>query len=78
MEPIAVDCQFNEDGTVRVRRVKVRGAWQSVAQGRQWLDDEGRHVLIMLDDTDVRTLKLDAGSLSWEITPDQSSGTAVV
>ena len=47
--PIEVDCTFDEDGRVRVRRVRLGRPWQAVEQGRQWADADGRHVLIMLD-----------------------------
>ena len=47
METVAVDCRFAEDGAVQVRKVHLNGRWQSVGQGWQWLDENGRHVLIM-------------------------------
>ena len=78
VEHVAVDCKFKKDGTVRVMRVKVGDLWLPVTQGRQWQDDDGRHILIMLDDTKVRTLSLNPQSLTWEITPDQPPDTAAV
>lgn len=78
MEPVAVDCQFRKDGTIRVRRIKDGDLWRPVTQGRQWLDDRGRHVLIMIGDTNVRTLTLGAQSLIWQIAPDHSSRTTAV
>lgn len=65
MEPIGVDCVFAEDGTVRVRRIAVGGDWQGVEQGRQWLDEAGRHVLIMLDGREVREIVLRSHQLVW-------------
>ncbi|MCP4415232.1 MAG: hypothetical protein GY805_01335 [Chloroflexi bacterium] len=65
MKTIGVDCSFAEDGSVRVRKVQLNGRWQSVGQGRQWQDENGRHVLIMLPDDTVYEIVLQAGSLQW-------------
>ena len=65
MERIGVDCIFEENGHVRVRRIAVAGEWQGVEQGRQWLDEAGRHVLIMLDGREVREIVLRSGKLTW-------------
>jgi len=65
MEQIGVDCIFDQDGTVRVRRITVGGEWKGVEQGRQWLDDAGRHVLIMLDSREVREIVLLNQELTW-------------
>ena len=78
MKSVAVDCLFQEDGTIRVRRVRVEGTWAAIGQGRQWQDEEGRHVLIMLDGRDVWELLLNAGSLAWELKRIQASRSAVV
>lgn len=78
METVAVDCRFAEDGVVQVRKVQLNGRWQSVGQGRQWLDENGRHVLIMLPGDDVRELVLQAGTLRWEmVVIGGRGGTAV-
>jgi hypothetical protein len=65
MKTIGVECLFAEDGSVRVRKVQLNGRWQSVGQGRQWQDENGRHVLIMLPDDTVREIVLQAGTLCW-------------
>ena len=65
MKTIGVACRFAEDGSVRVQKVQLNGRWQSVAQGRQWQDENGRHVLIMLAGEEVREIVLQAGSLQW-------------
>lgn len=65
MRAIGVDCIFTAAGTVRVRRIRSNGRWQTVEQGRQWQDEEGRHVLIMLDGTFVREIVLNASDLRW-------------
>ena len=67
MEPIEVDCVFVADGTVRVRRIAVDGTWEPVEQGRQWLDDAGRHVLVMLHGREVREIVLDPATLTWQM-----------
>lgn len=65
MERIGVDCLFDEEGSARVRRIAVDGQWKGVEQGRQWLDEAGRHVLIMLDGRDVREIVLQREELVW-------------
>lgn len=64
--PVEVDCTFDEDGRVRVRRIRTGKPWQAVEQGRQWADADGRHVLIMLPGG-VRELLLRADTLAWEL-----------
>lgn len=64
--PVEVDCRFDEDGRVHVRRVRLGRPWQAVEQGRQWVDDDGRHVLVMLAGG-VRELVLRADTLTWEL-----------
>lgn len=64
--PVEVDCTFEEDGRVRVRRIRLGRPWQPVEQGRQWADADGRHVLIMLPGG-VRELLLRADTLAWEL-----------
>lgn len=67
MEPIAVECIVDEDGSVRVRRIKRDNVWEAVEQGRQWHDDEGRHVLLMLQGTNVREALLSPDDLRWRL-----------
>lgn len=69
MQPIGVECKFGKEGEVQVRRVQMNGAWISVGQGRQWLDDDGRHVLIMLPNDQVRELILLPERLIWLLKP---------
>jgi hypothetical protein len=64
--PIEVDCTFDADGRVRVRRVRLGRPWQPVEQGRQWADADGRHVLIRLP-AGVHELLLRADTLTWEL-----------
>ncbi len=64
---IGVDCVFAIDGAVRVKSVLVQGRWQEVEQGRQWQDENGRHVLIMLLSGQICEIVLNAHSLVWEM-----------
>ena len=74
-EPVEVECSFESDGLVRIRRVRLAGRWRTVDQGRQWADDTGRHVLVLLPGG-VRELVLRADSLTWELR--ELPGRAVV
>lgn len=79
MKTISVDCTFESDGTVRVQRVEIEGAWWSVGQGRQWMDENGRHVLIMLPNNQVREIILRADLLTWEmVTVSGGKGPRIV
>ncbi len=64
---IGVECTFAESGAVQVKRVLVNGRWQAVEQGRQWQDDNGRHVLIMLAGGEVHEIVLQAHTLTWKL-----------
>jgi hypothetical protein len=78
MKTVGVDCRFGEDGLVQVRKVMWNGRWLSVGQGRQWLDENGRHVLIMLPGEEVRELVLQVGTLRWGLVEAGGGrGTAV-
>jgi hypothetical protein len=64
---------------VRVRRVEMEGAWLSVEQGRQWVDEYGRHVLIMLPNNQVREIILRDDSMTWEmVTVSSARGPQIV
>jgi hypothetical protein len=67
--PIGVECSFDSNGKVRIRRLELGGRWRVIEQGRQWQDAEGRHVLIMLPDRTpgVRELLLRSDTLAWEL-----------
>jgi hypothetical protein len=79
MKQISVECTFKPDGSVRVRRVEIEGSWWSVEQGRQWVDEYGRHVLIMLPNNQVREIILRADSMTWEmVTVSSSKGPQIV
>lgn len=73
-----VECQFSENGTVRVKRVKLGERWMSVGQGRQWQDGNGRHVLIMLPTEEVWEIVLRPDTLVWEKEESQRRGATAV
>lgn len=66
-EAIGVDCTFNIDGQVRVRRIQVDDRWHVVDPGRQWLDEAGRHVLIMIPGGRVFEILLSFKTLTWSL-----------
>ena len=78
MRLTGVDCVFDEEGTVRVRRIRVDEKWRPITQGRQWLDEAGRHVLVMLDDRDVLELLLPAQTLIWQLNTIHGPGATMV
>ena len=78
MKPIGVECSFAEDGKVWVRKVQLNGRWQPVGQGRQWVDENGRHVLIMLPGEEVRELVLQVGTLQWGMVENRRGGGTAV
>lgn len=65
MKPISVDCIIAPDGRVNVRRIEIDGQWQTVGQGRQWTDEEGRHVLVMLHGQQVQEIVFRPGQMNW-------------
>jgi hypothetical protein len=67
MERIGVDCRFEANGRVRVRRIRMDETWHTVAQGRQWQDASGRHVLVMLAGERIEELLLSAEDLTWRL-----------
>lgn len=69
MEPIGVDCIFHEDGRIEVRRIAQDGRWLAVEQGRQWVDQSGRHVLVMLPGNTVREIVLRPETMTWVLRP---------
>ena len=71
MVTVGVACTFAANGTVQVRRVQIGEQWHSVEQGRQWLDQHGRHVLIMLSNKEVCHIVLRPDTMTWEMKPHQ-------
>lgn len=67
-EPTAVDAGFEVDGAVRPRRFTWDRRWRKVSDvGRQWMDKDGLHVLVMVDGQQTFELMLRRASLTWWI-----------
>jgi len=73
---IGVDCQFEADGGLRVARIFLDGRWQAVGQGRQWVDQLGQHVLIMLPGDEIREILLRPDTMTWQLLPAGGPGRA--
>ena len=69
MTNVGVDILWQEDGTLRVRRIARGDDWFPVEQGRQWQDDAGRHVLLLLPDGHAYELVLSGRDLTWQLAP---------
>ena len=69
MEPIGVECIFQADGRIEVRRIAMDGRWLAVEQGRQWVDQLGRHVLVMLPGNEAREIVLRPQTMTWVLRP---------
>lgn len=76
MHATEVDCVISSDGRIRVRRIKLEGGWVSVEQGRQWEDEIGRHVLVMIGGTMVWELRLSRKTLRWTLHKSGTQGGA--
>jgi hypothetical protein len=71
-----VDAQFEADGSVRPRRFTWQGTRLDVSDvGRQWVDNAGRHVLVMVADQRTFELLLEQESLTWRVVraPDDTA-----
>ena len=64
---IGVDCRFEQNGRVQVRRIEVGDSWLVVEAGRQWIDEQGRHVLIMVPGGRVFEIILAPQTLTWRV-----------
>jgi hypothetical protein len=69
MKQIGVECRFAVDGTIDVRRIYLDEQWIAVGQGRQWVERDGRHVLIMLPENQPREIRLRPDTMTWELRP---------
>jgi hypothetical protein len=68
-EPTAVETRFETNGRVRPHRFVWQEAWLDVTDvGRQWLDDAGRHVLVMVAGQQTFELLLERETLIWKVT----------
>jgi hypothetical protein len=66
-QAIGVDCSFDKDGRVHVRRIIVDDRLLVVDPGRQWVDEQGRHVLIMIPGGRVFEIVLSPETLTWTL-----------
>lgn len=78
LENIGVECKFEADGTIRIYRICLEQSWISVEQGRQWVDQIGRHVLIMFPDEGVHEIYLRPDTLTWQLTSLEDRLTRLV
>jgi hypothetical protein len=63
---IEVEARWDEDGRVTVRSFTWQGQRQAVtSQGRQWVADDGRHMLVMM--AGERVVELVHGEAGWRI-----------
>jgi hypothetical protein len=67
LENIGVECKFEADGTIQIYRIRLEQSWISVEQGRQWVDQIGRHVLILLPEGDVYEICLRPDTMTWQL-----------
>lgn len=75
---VGIDATTDNSGNVRVRRIQLDNRWLPVGQGRQWLDDDGRHVMVMLPSQEARELILRIDSLRWELKPKRTFSKQLV
>lgn len=67
-EPTTVDAHFEADGKVRPHRFTWAQEWLDVTDvGRQWDEEDGHHVLVMVASRHTFELLLAQESLSWRV-----------
>ena len=76
-EFVGVECTVEKDGKVRLRRIELGDRWLVVEQGRQWIDEDGRHVLIMIPGGKVEEILLSSRSLQWELVARRGDVSAI-
>ena len=76
--PIGVECKFLLDGSLLVSRIEFNDRWTAVEQGRQWVDQLGRHVLLMLPGQKVREIRLRPDTMTWELLPESKQNIYLV
>jgi hypothetical protein len=75
-EPTAVEARFDDDGAVHPGRFAWNRNWLDVSDvGRQWTDEAGRHVLVMVANRQTFELVLRYDSLTWWVVraPDDAA-----
>jgi hypothetical protein len=67
-ESVAGEVWFETDGRPRIRRFRWRSLdYYVTAVGRAWVDDDGRHVLVMDRDERIYELVLTRSDLHWHL-----------
>ena len=69
---IGVEATFAKDGRCRVKRIQIKDNWVSVEQGRQWVDRQGRHVLVRLPGLPVQEILLSPETMTWKLVNGRS------
>lgn len=69
---IGVECTFGKDGRCRVRRIQIDDNWISMEQGRQWVDRQGRHVLVRMPGQPVQEILLSPETMTWKLVNGRS------
>ncbi len=69
---IGVECTFEKNGRCRVRRIQIKDNWVVVEQGRQWVDRQGRHVLVRVPGQPVQEILLKPETMTWELVNGRS------
>jgi hypothetical protein len=70
---IGVECTFAKDGRCRIKRIQIDKNWVSVEQGRQWVDRQGRHVLVRVSGQPVQEILLKPDTLTWLVVNGRSN-----
>ncbi len=76
-QPIAVDCIFGPDGRIQIRRIKLNDHWLSIQQGRQWTDEQGHHILVIISGDEAQEILLSPETLRWQILPRRRTSPIV-
>lgn len=66
--PTRVEVSFDEQGRPRVRRFSWEGKMLPVTSvGRNWMDEDGRHLLVMAAGERIFELLLERSELRWRV-----------
>ncbi len=69
MDPIEVTARFSEEGNIIVQHFAWNGSRYHVEfAGRQWTDDDGQHMLVMVAGGQIYELIFKGSERRWYIT----------